>query len=208
VRAVARSFERGIDARQRRRRDERAQQVVVARSRLVRAADDRIDRREARRGAEPVVGDARAGFEPARLRRRVLERARDGGADRDDPAAALLCRANRGDGAGRNAVGLVERQARIECGVAGRRQTGGVGQRRKADASLLEPIEQSPVEDESGRRRLVRDRQCGDPRPDVPERERRGEMRVLHRPSVACDAGADRVRIAGEVQLDEARMVE
>ncbi len=117
-------------------------------------------------------------------------------------------RANRGDGAGRNAVRLVERQARIERGVAGRRQAGGVGQRREADAASRQTIEQLPVEDESGRRRLERDRQRGDPRPDVPERKRRGEMRVLHRTAVACDAGADRVRVAGEAQLDEARMVE
>ena len=66
VRAVAARVELGIDARQRRRRHECAQQGVVARAGLVAAADDGIDDAEQRRRTEPVVGDAGAGGDPAR----------------------------------------------------------------------------------------------------------------------------------------------
>ena len=169
--AVAARFERGVDPCERLRRHERAQQFVVARCRLVRAADDRVDNAQAGRRTDPVVGDARTGGEPARPHRGVLERARDRRAERDDATAAPLRCSDRGDGRRRHAVGLVERQACIELGVAGRRQSGGVGQRREADAACCQAVEQVPVEHESGRRRLERSGYRSDPRPDVPERE-------------------------------------
>jgi hypothetical protein len=139
------------------------------------------------------------------LRAGVLERTRDRRADRDDPVAAFSRRVHCRDRRCRQVVRLVERKARIERGIAGRRQAGGMRQRREADAARGELVEQAPVEDEAGRGRLERDRLRRDRGPHVPERERRGDVRVLDRPAVTGDAGADRVGSAGEAQLDQAR---
>ena len=153
----------------------------------------------------PVAGDARPGANPARLRGGVLEGARHRRADRDDAIAACARGLHRGDRRRRQVVRLVERQLRVERGIAGRRQAGGMGQRREADAARAEAGEQLPVEDEAGRRRFERDRLRSDRGPDVPQRERRGDVRVLDRPTVPGDAGADRIGSAGEAQLDQAR---
>jgi len=59
--AGRRRAERGIDAVERRLADKGAQQLVMARARLVRAADERIDDAEPRRSAEPVRGDTGPG---------------------------------------------------------------------------------------------------------------------------------------------------
>ena len=188
--------------------DERAQQLVVARAGLVRAADERVDDREPRLSAEAIGRQSGAGSDAAGPRGGVLERAHDRRSERDDAIAAAPGRPDRGDRRRGQEIGLGQRQSRVEGGVAGRRQAGGVGQRREADAALLESIEQPPVEHESGRRRLERDRLRRDAGPHVPERERLGDVRVLHRAAVAGDAGTDVIGVARERELDQSRMVE
>ena len=145
--------------------------------------------------ADAAGGDAVAGVNaPVRIRRR-FERAHDGRADRDDaPAARARARRRRSPSPRGMRIGLVEGQPRVERRVAGRGDAGGVGERGEADAARAPAPQRAPVEREAGRRRLEGDRAGGDARPDVPERQRLGDMRVLDRPSVPRDARPDRVR--------------
>lgn len=67
-----------------------------------------------------------------------------------------------------NPIGLVEREAQVERGMSGRRYTGGVRQRGKADATLPSDCLGVPVERKSGRGWLECNRVGGNSRPDVP----------------------------------------
>src|SRR6058998_1938733 len=66
----------------------------------------------------------------------MLERAHDGGADRDDPPALCLRAPDRRCSRVRDAVGLVERQASIELRVAGGGESGRVRDRVERIAAI------------------------------------------------------------------------
>jgi len=105
-------------------------------------------------------------------------------------------------------VRLVEGQLRVERRIAGGRDPGGVGHGREADAARPKRREQLPVEHEPGRRRFECDRERSRPGPNVPQRQRLLDMRVLDRPAMPCDAVPDRVGCPGKLQGDEARVAE
>ena len=90
----------------------------------------------------------------------MLECANDRGANGDDAAAARRCPANGGCGGRRNAIRLVEGQARIERGIAGRRDACRQRDRRKLRAAVAQRAEEFPVERET-RRREARTRRGG-----------------------------------------------
>jgi len=73
-------------------------------------------------------------------------------------------------------------------------------------AALAHCGQHVPVEREARRRRLERDRRPCDSRPHVPERERRGDVRVLDRSSVAREACPNPIRCAVEEQRHETRV--
>lgn len=139
---------------------------------------------------------------------RVFERPHDARSDRDDAAATPPRRHDRARRRVRDAIGLVERQPRIERGIAGRRESGRMRQRCECDAALAQVLQRTPVERETGRRRLECRGQRSNRRPHVPQRKRRGHVRVLDGASMASQPGPDRLRRSREAQRDEARMTE
>ena len=107
-----------------------------------------------------------------------------------------------------DAVGLVEGKARIKCGIAGRRNARGMGERCEAHVAPSPGLERAPVERKACRWRLEGDRCGGNLCPNIPQCQRLGNMRVLDWPPVLrqsckrCRTGAK------ETQLEQARMVE
>ena len=129
VSSVAVIIESGAHPPQHRVVSKRAQQLVMAVAWLVNAADDGVDDAELTVRPEPLVGDARTGGQAA-TRSGVLQSARHRRAEGDHATArrgGLPYRAHR---ILRNPVRLIERQPTVKYWVAGRRQPGGVGQRR------------------------------------------------------------------------------
>ena len=135
-RAVAARLERRVDPRQRLVVDEGAQQLVMARAGLVRAAQERVDDPQS---TSPV----RAGSSPSPRRcaarpaaRSVFQGARDGRAERDDAAAApTRVAAIAATVAAGSRYGSSNGRRASSAGVAGRREAGGVGQGREVDAA-------------------------------------------------------------------------
>ena len=76
----------------------------------------------------------------------------------------------------------------------------------ETDAALSPSCKQVPVEREPGRGRLERDRVGGKSRPDIPQGQRLGDMRVLDRPPMSSKAGEDSLAIPDETQGKEAGM--
>ena len=126
--------------------------------------------------------------------RGVFERAHDARADGDDATATRTRSADGEGGRLRNVVRLVEGKEAVEFFVAGRRDAGGVRQSLELDSAFAHRRERAPVEREARGRRLERDRRARDPRPNVPERERRVDVRVLNRTTVARKSRPDLVR--------------
>jgi hypothetical protein len=118
VREVARAVQLGAGALQDRIARERAQQLVMAGARLVRAADDRIDDAQPRGRTQALVGQAGPRAQRS-ARCRMLQRTGHGRPERDHPRPALLGTRDRAHGCGRQVVGLIERQAGIQYVVAG-----------------------------------------------------------------------------------------
>ena len=137
--------------------------------------------------------------------RGVLECAHDRCPDRDDASAVRSRPADGARGRFRNAIGLVERKAPVELGIAGRRDAGRERDRGERDAALTHGTDGSPVQHEGRRRRFEGDRPSGDRRPHVPQLKRRGHVRVLDRPAVTRKAGPDGVERTVEAQQDETR---
>jgi len=135
VRPVAVGEQHRIGAREHVVIGECAQQLVVAGAGLVRAADDRIDDSQRGRRAEALIGQAVAGAQAVPLRRGVFERARHRRAEGDHAAAAAVRALDRIDRRLRQAVRLVERQPRVECGIARGRDSRSMRQRRESDAA-------------------------------------------------------------------------
>ena len=130
VRPVVVRFNRCAHLLQDRVAGEGAEKLVVALARLVDAADDGVDDAKPGRGTDPLRGDAAAGSKLA-TRSRVLHGAAHGGAESDDApglgAGLGPDSLNGSHRALRYPVRLVQRQPAVECGVAGGRQTTGVG---------------------------------------------------------------------------------
>ena len=86
--------------------------------------------------ADALRGDAETCAHGPIARCRMLERAHDGGTDGHDPATVKLGAANGKRGRCRDAIGLVERQASIELGVARGRDSRSVREGREYDAAI------------------------------------------------------------------------
>src|SRR5579883_121751 len=175
---------------------------------LMRAGEQRVD--DAKRGParDAAARDAVAGANDAARIGGGLERAHDARADRDDATLFRFGARDRRRGPRRDSVRLVERQAPIERGIAGRGKARRMAERGEADAALAPSGEHRPVERISRGRRFEGDRRGGDARPDVPKRERRRKMGVLDRPAVTGEAGDNCVAAAEEAQRDQPGMVE
>ena len=91
----------------------------------------------------------------------------------------------------RDAIGLVEGQPRVERRVAGRGDSGGVGEGGEADAARAPGGERAPVEREAGGRRLEGDRAAGD--------------RASRRPRAPAARGRGRTGSAGRDARDRPR---
>jgi hypothetical protein len=83
-----------------------------------------------------------------------------------------------------------------------------MGECREGDAAGMHRRKAAPVEREAGGRRLERHRQASDRRPNVPQRKRREDMRVLDWLAMVGDALPDRIGCLGEAELDEPGMTE
>ena len=118
-------------------------------------------------------------------------------------ARAMAAALRRGD-----AVGLVEGEPPVERRIARRGDSGGMRERGDTDAAPPPGGERAPVERKPRRGRLEGDRVGGDPRPDVPESQRCGNMRVLDRPPVPRESGEDGCALAEEPQAEKPRMAE
>ena len=79
----------------------------------------------------------------------VFQCPHDGRADRHDASAFAHRGGDRFLGADRDAIRLVQRQPAIQLGIAGRRNSRGMRQRRELDAALFECGKHLPVEHES-----------------------------------------------------------
>jgi hypothetical protein len=110
VRAKPARVERAIRAAQKRRGCERVQQVVVARTRLVRAGQDRIDDAQRRVRADALVRDAVAREHRTEARCRMLECAHDRRANRHRAPTLATRAAQRFLRRNRNSIRLSERQ--------------------------------------------------------------------------------------------------
>ena len=110
MRAETALVERLIRASQSRVIGESAQQIVVARARLVSAGQDCIDDAQPRLRADALVRYAVAGNDGAESRRRMFECAHDGGSDGHDAPAFATCALYRLVRYWRYAIRLVERQ--------------------------------------------------------------------------------------------------
>src|SRR5437867_11474938 len=100
-----------------------AQQLVMTGARCVRARDDRVNDPKPRGMADALRRDAETCAHAPVARCRVLERAHDRGANGYDAATVTPGAAKRKGGRCGNAIGFVERQASIELGVTGGRDT-------------------------------------------------------------------------------------
>jgi hypothetical protein len=134
VRSVRVRLELGARARQNRIVHEGAQDFVVAAARLMRAGEDGVDDPWPARRTDALIRQAVARAHAA-AGAGVLERAHDGRACRDDPPTIGLDVVNVGGRLRRNAIGLVERQAPIEVGIAGGGNARGQRQGGEADAA-------------------------------------------------------------------------
>ena len=136
---------------------------------------------------------------------RALERAHDGGPDRHHAAAARACLGDGPRGRRRNLERLGERQRGVDRRIAGRAQPGRVGERRPADAAAAQREQDLPRQRPPGRRHLERP---GARRVDGlhrPERKIVREVGVLDRASLFVERGPERVAVAVEAQLHQAR---
>jgi len=122
--------------------------------------------------------------------------------------AAAACHPDRINSRRRDRVRLVEREEIVEIRVAGRGNAGGMGQRRKNDATGAHRDNAPPVDRKTGGRRLEGDGRAGDWRPYVPEGERRRHMRVLNWLAVACQPRPNRVVTPLETERHEPRVAE
>ena len=184
------------------------QQLEVTFAGLVHAGQDRIRDAERRFTPDaPARNSVPAPHAAVSVRCR-LERADDGRPDGNDAPVFRLCALDRCRSVFRDAIGLVEREAQVERRMSGRGDAGGVRQRGKVDAAPPPDGAGVPVERKSGRRWLERDRVGGKSRPDVPQSQRFGDVRVLDRPSVSRKPGDDGCAITQEAQLEQAGIVE
>ena len=140
----------------------------MAAARVMHSSDDPVRYPECGVRADALRRHAGTRAQPEPECRRVLQRTSHRRAKRDDITAAPSSLRDRLHGRLGQVVGLVERQLRIQHRIAGRRDAGGVGQGREADATRPQRIEQLPVEHEPGGRRLECDRERGRPGPNVP----------------------------------------
>jgi hypothetical protein len=83
-----------------------------------------------------------------------------------------------------------------------------VRERGEDHAARLERRKQTPVQYKTSRRRLERHRQRRYPRPHIPKRKWKRDVRVLDRLAMARDAGPDVIDRALEPQQGKARMAE
>ena len=131
---------------------------------------------------DPQLRLTGAGDERAVIGRARLERAHDGRSDGDHapadrPRAMYGSRRLLGD-----LVGLLERQQPVEALVASRGESRRVRQRADPDPSPPELQQGTEREGPAGGRHLDGPRAGRVPVLHVPERERPGEVRVLHGP--------------------------
>ena len=110
-------------------------------------------------------------------------------------------------GALRDVVRLIEGKPRVQRGVAGGRNARGMRECCEADAARTPSLEREPVERKACRWRLERDRPGSNLRPNIPQRQRLGHMRVLDRPAVPRQSCKHRRAVAWEAELDKARMI-
>ena len=206
VRAVA-------ERRHLRRRDlqrlvvhERAHQLVMARAGLVHAGEQDVHHLQARRRRHLLGGDPGTRPDPSGAVSRMLESANHRRADGNHAAAVRPGHGDRFRRCRRNLVRLVEGQHRIERVVAGRRDAGRVRDGGESDAVGAQRRHRTPVERESGGRRLERRGYAGNRRPDVPQRERRVDVGVLNRPAVVREPRPDRIDRAAKADRHEPRV--
>jgi hypothetical protein len=110
--------------------------------------------------------------------------------------------------AARIEIRLIEREEIVELRVAGRGNAGGMGQRRKDDAAGAHRDNAPPVERKTRGRRS---NATGAPAIGVRASQRASgawHMRVLNRPSVARQAGLDRVGPPLETESHEPKVAE
>jgi hypothetical protein len=138
VRAKTVRCERAICAAQDRVGGEGVQQVVVAGAGLVRAGQNCVDDTQLRLRANALIRDVVARDHSTEARSRVFESAHDGRTDGDD-TPILATRATQSVlRRRRDAIRLVERQQVIERGIARRRDSRRVRDRRERDAVRCE----------------------------------------------------------------------
>lgn len=119
MRPIALRLERSIRISKRGVIQERAQHLVMAVVRFVRSRNDDVDDTQSAGRANALVRYPITRTHDTVARQRVLERAHDGCADRDDPSAPI---SRPPDGRCRrlgNAIGLVERKPPVELGITG-----------------------------------------------------------------------------------------
>ena len=135
---------------------ERLEQFVMAGASLVHPRYDRVDDGQVRAWSEPQRRQTGTGLDVPVIGDRGFQRPHDGRADGDDAAATCAGPRDQVGGRWRNLVWLVERQAAVEIGIAGRRETRRVGDRRESGTSFLDGLQHRPVQQEAGRRRFER----------------------------------------------------
>ena len=185
-----------------------AQELEMAFTGLVDACENRIDHAKPRAPRDAPCRNAISGTHIAAGIGGCLKCAHYARADRNDAAAAQLRPRDLRRGAPRDAVWLVEGKVRVERGIAARRDPRSMRECCKANVVPTPGLERAPVEREACRRRLERDRPGGNLRPNIPQCQRLGNMRVLDRPAVLRQSCKHRRAVAWEVQLEKARMVE
>jgi hypothetical protein len=130
----------------------RAEEFVVARARLVHAGQNPVDNEKPRVGSDASRRDAGSRPDTARATCRVLQRANDGRANRQDAAAALPGPIDERSGCWWDHVRLVEWQPLIKFRISGRGNACRMREARHACVSIAQRPQRGPVEDQPGRR--------------------------------------------------------
>lgn len=118
VSAVAGAVELGVYALQGLAGREGMQHPMVAGSGLMRSGEECVNNPQSSFRTYALGGKTLAGYDDA-VEGRMLEGAHDGGADGNDAASRTVGACDFSHRGGRDAVWLVERQQRVEAGVAG-----------------------------------------------------------------------------------------
>ena len=172
------------------------EKLKVAFAGLVHAGEDRIHDAKRRRAVYPSARNSIASTRAAVGPRRRLERADDRRSDGDNPPAVRLRSRDCRRGPLRDAKRLVEGELRVQRRISGRGEAGGVGQRSKSDAAPPPDRQRAPMKRKAGRGRFECDRVGRNSGPDVPQRQRLGDVRVLDRRPVPGEPGEDGRAIA------------